>query len=238
MIGYQDKINQILRGAETIKNTKDNNMNCPYDYDNPEFRLEWFEKKLEEKEEFIDRAFDEWAYDDTKIEEMLEPIIGKEFIEGDSYCVPGTVACVEELVKKYDELKLERDALWVKTQEDEREINDLRDVNKQLRQWKEEALKVMSQWNEVSDYINSNAEVEDLGRFVPQICLKYLKERDEMKKVEEQRDDAIRLATLFQTLYLRLGKAEDEHYNTLMVQGAAKSLAELKGLKFFGEEEA
>jgi hypothetical protein len=26
MIGYQDKINQILRGAETIKNTKDNNM--------------------------------------------------------------------------------------------------------------------------------------------------------------------------------------------------------------------
>ena len=60
--------------------------------------------------------------------------------------------------------------------------------------------------------------------------------RDEVKRVEEQRDEAIRLATLFQTLYLRLGKAEDEHYNTVMVQGAAKSLAELKGLKYFGEE--
>jgi hypothetical protein len=193
MIGYQDKINQILRGAETIKNTKDNNMNCPYDYDNPEFRLEWFEKKLKEKEEFIDRAFEEWAYDDTKIEEMLEPILGKEFIEGDTYCVPGTVACVEEVVKKYDELKLEKDALWVKTQEDEREINDLRDVNKQLRQWKEEALKVMNQWNEVSDYINLNAEVEDLGRFVPQICLKYLKERDELKKQKSLwEEDALR----------------------------------------------
>jgi hypothetical protein len=104
-------------------------MNCPYDYDDPEFRLEWFEDRLEKVE-------------------------------------------------------LERDALWVKTQEDERIVNDLRDVNNELRQWKEEALKVMNQWNEVSDYINFNAEVEDLGRFVPQICLKYLKERDEMNKLE------------------------------------------------------
>jgi hypothetical protein len=127
MIGYQDKINQILRGAETIKNSKNTNMNCPYDYDDPEFRLEWFEDRLEKVE-------------------------------------------------------LEKDALWIKTQEDERIINDLRDVNKQLRQWKEEALVVMNEWDKVSDYINSNAEVEDLGKFVPQICLKYLKERDEMKK--------------------------------------------------------
>lgn len=27
MIGYQDKINQILRGAETIKSSKDTKMN-------------------------------------------------------------------------------------------------------------------------------------------------------------------------------------------------------------------
>jgi hypothetical protein len=54
-------------------------MNCPYDYDDdPEFRLEWFEDRLEKVE-------------------------------------------------------LERDALWVKTQEDEREINDLRDANNELR---------------------------------------------------------------------------------------------------------
>jgi len=82
----------------------------------------------------------------------------------------------------------------------ERELNT-------LQKWKEEALKVMNQWNEVSDYINRNAEVEDLGRFVPQICLKYLKERDEIKKAEEQRDEAIRLATLFQALYLRYGNS-------------------------------
>jgi len=85
---------------------------------------------------------------------------------------------MKSFVEQFEALKLEKDALWVKTQEDEREINDLRDANKELRQWKEEALKVMNQWNEVSDYINLNAEVEDLGRFVPQICLKYLKERD------------------------------------------------------------
>jgi hypothetical protein len=63
------------------------------------------EEKLKEREEFIDRAFEDWADYDTRIEEMLEPIIGKEFIEGDTYCVPGTVVCVEELVKKYNKLK-------------------------------------------------------------------------------------------------------------------------------------
>jgi len=91
---------------------------------------------------------------------------------------------VSVLTKTLKDVQLERDALWVKTQEDEREINDLRDINNELRQWKEEALEVMNQWNEVSDYINLNAEVEDIGRFVPQICLKYLKERDEMKKLD------------------------------------------------------
>jgi hypothetical protein len=97
------------------------------------------------------------------------------------------ISQLRDAAEELEEVKLERDALWVKTQEDEREINQLRDV---------------------------------------------------VKEKTEQKDEAIRLATLFQTLYLRLGKAEDEHYNTLMVQGAAKSLAELKGLKFFGEEEA
>jgi hypothetical protein len=61
------------------------------------------EEKLKEKEELINRAFEEWSDNDTKIEKMLEPILGKEFIEGNSYCVPGTVWCVEELVKKYNE---------------------------------------------------------------------------------------------------------------------------------------
>jgi len=151
MIGYQNKINQILRGAETIKNMND----------------------------------------DIDLE-----------------------LSVSVLTKILKDVQLERDALWVKTQEDEREINDLRDINKQLRDeiesdnaeldtawskvvelqnWKEEALEVMNQWNDVSDYINFNAEVEDIGRFVPQICLKYLKERDELKKQKSLwEEDALR----------------------------------------------
>jgi hypothetical protein len=75
------------------------------------------------------------------------------------------------------------------------------------------------------DHKQIKEDVQEMKSFVEQF-----------EALKLQRDEAIRLATLFQTLYLRLGKAEDEHYNTLMVQGAAKSLAELKGLKFFGKE--
>ena len=41
---------------------------------------------------------------------------------------------LEWLEDRLEKVELERDALWVKTQEDEREINDLRDINKQLRE--------------------------------------------------------------------------------------------------------
>ena len=94
---------------------------------------------------------------------------------------------VSVLTKTLEKVQLERDALWVKTQEDERVINDLRGAV------------------------------------------------DEKKR---QRDEAIRLATLFQALYLRYGKAEDESYSTLLVKKGFESLANLKGLKYFGEEEA
>jgi len=124
MIGYQDKINQILRGAETIKNMND----------------------------------------DIDLE-----------------------LSVSVLTKTLKDVQLERDALWVKTQEDERIINDLNDA---------------------------------------------------VKEKTEQRDEAIRLATLFQALYLRYGKAEDESYSTLLVKKGFESLANLKGLGYFGEEEA
>ena len=70
MIGHQDKINQILRGAETIKNMND----------------------------------------DIDLE-----------------------LSVSVLTKTLKDVQLERDALWVKTQEDERIINDLNDVNDELR---------------------------------------------------------------------------------------------------------
>ena len=79
-------------------------MNCPYNYDEPEFRLEWFEEKFEK-------------------------------------------------------LKLERDALWVKTQEDERIINDLRDaVNQKLIQ-RTELLAIAEEMAEV--IIGNGASVKD-----------------------------------------------------------------------------
>ncbi len=59
----------------------------------------------------------------------------------------------------------------------------------------------------------------------------------ELNEAKAQRDEAIRLATLFQALYLRYGKAEDEAYSTLLVKKGFESLANLKGLRYFGEEE-
>ena len=94
---------------------------------------------------------------------------------------------VSVLTKTLEKVQLERDALWIKSQEDERVINDLRDA---------------------------------------------------VDEKQRQRDEAIRLATLFQALYLRYGKAEDESYSTLLVKKGFESLANLKGLRYFGEEEA
>ena len=77
MIGYQDKINQILRGAETIKNMND----------------------------------------DIDLE-----------------------LSVSVLTKTLKDVQLERDALWVKTQQDEREINQLRDAVKEKTEQRDNIL--------------------------------------------------------------------------------------------------
>jgi hypothetical protein len=81
------------------------------------------------------------------------------------------------------ELQLERDALWVKTQEDERIINDLRDAINEKNRWKKAALVVMSIWDKVSDYINKTIDVNDLGKSIPELCLKYLMEKDHLKEI-------------------------------------------------------
>jgi hypothetical protein len=120
MIGYQDKINQILRGAETIKNSKDTKMNETDE--NGRLVKKWDVKDVEE---------------------------------------------LKSLVEKLEKVELERDALWVKTQEDEREINDLRDVNKQLRE-EIEKLKELHTLNFMSDMLP-------------------------MEKLQKQRDEAIEL---------------------------------------------
>jgi hypothetical protein len=96
MIGYQDKINQILRGAETIKNMND----------------------------------------DIDLE-----------------------LSVSVLTKTLKDVQLERDALWVKTQEDERIINELRDaVNQKLIQ-RTELLTIAEEIVEV--IIGNGASVKD-----------------------------------------------------------------------------
>ena len=79
-------------------------MNCPYNHDEPESRLEWFEVRLAE-------------------------------------------------------LQLEKDALWVKTQEDERIINELRDVVNQKLIQRTELLWIAEEMAEV--IIGNGASVKD-----------------------------------------------------------------------------
>ena len=77
------------------------------------------------------------------------------------------------------------------------------------------------------DHKQIKEDVQEMKSFVEQF--------DDVKR---ERDEAIRLATLFQALYLRYGKAEDESYSTLLVKKGFESLANLKGLGYFGKEEA
>jgi hypothetical protein len=171
MIGYQDKINQILRGAETIKNMT----NRP--------------NLTEEEKEHYNKVAMNVIYNKTPRTDEADKFVTKDHkLDGKAYDTEWVYASfAQDLEIELEEVKLKRDALWVKTQEDEREINDLRDA---------------------------------------------------VDEKQRQRDEAIRLATLFQALYLRYGKAEDESYSTLLVKKGFESLANLKGLRYFGEKEA
>jgi len=106
MIGYQDKINQILRGAETIKNM---NMDNFYGKDVPEVKS---------------TTTSTFRYND-------DALVDAKTIN----------AYIEEL----EEVKLERDALWVKTQEDERIINDLNDAVKEKKRQRDEAIELVKE---------------------------------------------------------------------------------------------
>jgi hypothetical protein len=56
-------------------------------------------------------------------------------------------------------------------------------VNRELRQWKEEALVVMNQWDKVSDYISKNTDINDLGKSIPDLCLKSLMKRNHLEEI-------------------------------------------------------
>jgi|GEM_PF-5775410 len=62
------------------------------------------------------------------------------FIKEDHKQIKEDVQEMKSFVEQFDALKLERDALWVKTQEDEREINQLRDAVKEKAEQRDKAL--------------------------------------------------------------------------------------------------
>ena len=105
------------------------------------------------------------------------------FIREDHKQIQEDVKEMKSFREQFEALKLERDALWVKTQEDERIINELRDAINEKNRWKEAALVVMSRWDKVSDYINKNIDVNDLGKSIPELCLKYLMEKDRFNEI-------------------------------------------------------
>ena len=72
------------------------------------------------------------------------------FIKEDYKQIKEDVQEMKSFVEQFDALKLERDALWVKTQEDEREINQLRDA---VDQWK----KLKKDWEETAHKYSENA---------------------------------------------------------------------------------
>jgi hypothetical protein len=97
MFGHQDKINQILRGAETVNKAKDNDIDLELS--------------------------------------------------------------VSVLTKTLKDVQLERDALWVKTQQDEREINQLRDANKERLIQRTQLIEIAEELADV--IIGNGASVKD-----------------------------------------------------------------------------
>ncbi len=96
--------------------------------------IEDLEKKLKQKDERIKLLCEDWTDDETRIEEMLEPIIGREFIDGNIYCSPGTVGCVEELVKKYNHTVERCEEFASKLYKTRGEKNELREELKKLKE--------------------------------------------------------------------------------------------------------
>jgi len=81
------------------------------------------------------------------------------FIKEDHKQIKEDVQDMKSFVEQFEALKLERDALWVKTQEDEREINQLLDSNKERLIQRTQLLEIAE---ELADVIISNgASVKD-----------------------------------------------------------------------------
>jgi hypothetical protein len=153
------------------------------------YHIDELTKLLKEKDQMIKLLCDDWAYDDTRIKEMCEPIVGKDFVDGDGYSFVSMLDVVEENVKKYNiisarceefarnlyRVRKERNELRKEIEDDNSELDTAWSKVVELQKWKDAALVVINQWNEVSDYINKKGNAEDIGKSIPETCLKYLK---------------------------------------------------------------
>lgn len=59
----------------------------------------------------------------------------------------------------------------------------------------------------------------------------------EVNKLKQERNDAIRIATIYQKAYTRLGGNHDPYRTSLLYEEAFKRLKELKEIQFYGLEE-
>ena len=67
------------------------------------------------------------------------------FIKEDHKQIKEDVQEMKSFVEQFEALKLERDALWVKTQEDERIINDLNDAVREKKRQRDEAIELIKE---------------------------------------------------------------------------------------------
>jgi predicted nuclease with TOPRIM domain len=95
------------------------------------------------------------------------------FIREDHKQIKEDVQEMKSFVEQFEALKLERDALWVKTQEDEREINDLRDA---VNQWK----KLKKDWEETAHKYSENVSY---WRSKHEVLVKVIVENTPIPKV-------------------------------------------------------
>ena len=94
-------------------------------------------KDYSELKDLYDFAVADWCDDDTLIRKLCEPIIGLEYIEGDSYGVPGMIEVVEKTIEKLQaEIKRISDIAVYRLGEREYAgmlVNELEEENERLR---------------------------------------------------------------------------------------------------------
>jgi len=84
------------------------------------------------------------------------------FIKEDHKQIKEDVQEMKSFVEQFEALKLERDALWIKTQQDEREINDLRGAVKEKKRQRDEAIRIANGLLRLTDHLSSYDSSKDI----------------------------------------------------------------------------